>query len=102
MTPNDTPLATVDGASGSIVSADLVVMTDEDKRHARALHDVQESFGLEQRPPEVQADGMMATGENLEALAKNDVTLFSPVSPGNPTANPAQRDDPSQSVPQTD
>lgn len=97
--PNYTPLATVDVASGLIVSADVIAMTDEDKYLATAINDVTQSFSLDRPPPEMLADGMMATGENLALLAEMGVTLFSPIAGYDPQ-NPALRDDLSQSVPQ--
>jgi transposase len=96
--PNYTPLATVDVQSGLIVQADVIAMTDEDKHLVRALHDVKESFGLDHLPPEVLSDGMMATGENLEELAQNNVTLYAPIPVVDQTQNPALRADPRQAV----
>lgn len=100
--PNYTPLATVDVPSGLIVSADVITMTDEDKHLVSALEHVKESFDLEELPPEVLADGLMATGENLADLSDKDVTLYSPIPSKDPTENPAIRDDPSQAVPKAD
>lgn len=100
--PNYTPLATVDVASGLIVQADVIAMTDEDKHLVSALHEVQESFGMAHWPKEVLADGMMATGENLEALAENNVTLYSPIPTVDQTQNPALRADLTQPVPEAD
>jgi transposase len=100
--PNDTPLAMVDVNSDLIVSADVIAMTDEDKHLLPALEDVKQSFGLEALPPEVLADGMMATGENLTNLAEKHVTLYSPIPGGDQTGNPALRDDPSQAVAEAD
>lgn len=97
--PNYTPLATVDVASGLIVSADVIATTDEDKHMIGAIDDVTESFGLESPPPEMLADGLMATGENLEAMSQKGVTLYSPIAGYDPN-NPALRDDPTQPVPQ--
>lgn len=100
--PNYTPLATVDVDSGLIVSADVIATTDEDKHLLSALEDVKESFEMDELPGEVLADGLMATGENLADLAETNVTLYSPISPGDPSDNPAKRDDPSQPVPESD
>ena len=100
--PNDTPLATVDVESGLIVSADVIAMTDEDKHLLPALEDVKESFDLEELPPEVLADGMMASGENLADLAERNVTLYSPIPSKDQTDNPALREDPRQPVAEAD
>jgi len=99
---NYTPLATVDVDSGLIVSADVIATTDEDKHLLPALEDVKESFELDALPPGVLADGLMATGENLADLGEKNVTLYSPISPGDPADNPAKRDDPRQPVPESE
>jgi transposase len=96
--PNYTPLATVDVASGLIVSAEVIAGTDEDKHVLAAIADVQEQFGLDAPPPEMLADGLMATGENLAAFAEAGVTLYSPIAGDDPD-NPALREDPAQPVP---
>jgi len=97
--PNYTPLATVDVDSGLIVSADVIAMTNEERYLVGAIEDVQEQFDLETPPPEMLADGLMATGANLAALEELGVTLYSPIAIPNPTTNPAVRDDPTQPVP---
>lgn len=97
--PNYTPLATVDVASGLIVSAEVIAGTDEDKHALAAVEDVQQQFGLEEPPPEMLADGLMASGENLAAFAEAGVTLYSPIAGDDPD-NPALREDPTQPVPE--
>lgn len=97
--PNYTPLATVDVESGLIVSADVIASTDEDKHLLAAIEDVQSSFGLEQPPGQVLADGQMATGENLAACQELGVELYSPIKGASSENNPARRADPSQPVP---
>lgn len=98
--PNYTPLATVDVASGLIVSADVIANTDEDKHLIAAIEDVQQQFGLAS-PPRSLADGMMGTGENLAACAERGIDLYSPVK-GQVADNPALRTDPTQPVPTAD
>jgi len=100
--PNYTPLATVDVESGLIVSADVIAMTNEEQHLVAAIEDVQEQFGLETPPPEMLADGLMATGANLAALEERGITLYSPIAIPDPTTNPAIRDDPTQPVPPED
>lgn len=99
--PNYTPLATVDVKSGLIVSADVIPHTDEDKHLIPAIEDVQQNFGLDDPPPDMLADGMMATGENLAECGEKKITLYSPIDDG-PADNPALRDDPTQPVPAAD
>lgn len=96
--PNYTPLATVDVASGLIVSTDVIAMTNEEQHLVPAIQDVQEQFGLSEPPAEMLADGLMCTGANLAALESLDVALYSPIETPDP-ANPALRGDPTQPVP---
>ena len=96
--PNYTPLAMVDAESGLIVACDVISATDEEHHLVAAIDQVQADFGLAAPPPEILADGIFATGENLQALAERSVTLYSPVGGADPAANPALRDDPTQPV----
>jgi len=96
--PNYTPLATVDVDSGFIVSADVISTVDEDKHLILAIEDVQEQFGLDAPPPEMLADGLMATGENLAACAERNIDLYSPLKGQNHADNPALRADLTQPV----
>lgn len=96
--PNYTPTATVDVDSGIIVSADVISNTDEDKHMLSAVEDVKESFGLDQAPGELLADGMMSTGDNLAKCEEAGIDLYSPIKLGSGLDNPAVRDDPSEPV----
>ncbi len=100
--PNFTPLATVDVDSGIIASADVIANINEDNHMISAVEDVQESFGLDSPPPEMLADGLMATGENLAACAERDIDLYSPVKGQCDADNPAFRDDPTQPIAEAD
>jgi hypothetical protein len=96
--PNYTPLATVDVASGLIVAADVVAMTNEDVHLAGQLETIQKDFQLPTPPAEVLADGAMCSGPTLAALEQRGVTLYSPLPTTAAGANPALRADPSQPV----
>lgn len=96
--PNYTPLATVDVDSGLIVSADVIANTNEDKYLIPAIEDVQQQFGLDAPVPEVLADGLMATGENLAACEERGIDLYSPLAGQCEADNPAFRDDLTQPV----
>ena len=98
--PNYTPWATVDVASGLIVSVDVIPHTAEDKHLIAAIEDVQQQFGWES-PPRMLADGMLASGDNLAACAERGIDLYSPVK-GQVAENPALRADPTQPVPAAD
>lgn len=98
--PNYTPLATVDAASGLIVAADVLAMTNEEGHLVPQLLTVQADFGLSEPPPAVLGDGAMCSGPNLQALEELHVTLYSPLPVTSTATNPALRTDPTQPVPE--
>ena len=100
--PNYTPHATVDIDSGMVVAADVISEANEDKQMLPAVEDVQASFGLEQAPGEMLADGMMSTGDNLAKCEEAGIELYSPIKLGGDADNPAIREDPSVPVAQND
>lgn len=97
--PNYTPLATVDAETGLIAACDVIAQTNEDHWLIPQILEVQRDYELPAPPPEMLADGLMASGANLLALDAMDVTLYSPVTIPDPQQNPALRDDPQQPVP---
>lgn len=99
--PNYTPLATVDVASGLIVGCDVIAMTNEEASLVPQIEAVQRDFGLDAPVPEVLADGMMATGNNLACLHEMNVTCYSPSKQVPPDQNPAFREDLTQPVPES-
>jgi hypothetical protein len=94
---NYTPVAGVDVDSGLIVTADVIAGTDEEQLLVAAVQDVEEQF--ETRLEAVLADGLFATGANLEALDQQGITLYSPSGQPDPEKNPAVRADLTQPVP---
>lgn len=94
--PNYTPTVTVDAESGLIASADVISGIDEQSHLHEAIDQVRDHFLEEdkERPIEVLADGLMATGENIAACEDKKVDLYTPAGP----ENPAYREDPSQPV----
>lgn len=94
--PNYNPTATVDADSGLIVAADVISGIDEQSHMHEAIEDVRDNFmhGDRDRPIEVLADGLMATGENIAACKDANIDFYTPAGPD----NPAYRDDPSQPV----
>ena len=99
--PNYTPLATVDVASGLIVAADVIAMTDEDHYLVPSAREVQNDFALERPVPVMLGDGLQATGANLAELESLGVTLYAPVPLPDPK-NPALRLDPTQPIAESD
>ena len=96
MPPNYNPTATVDADSGLIAAADVISGIDEQSHLHEAIDQVREDFmgGDTQRPIEVLADGLMATGENIAACEDKNVDFYTPAGP----ENPAYREDPSEPV----
>ena len=94
---NYTPLAGVDVDSGLIVTGDVITGTDEEQHLVAAVKHVEEQFG--EKPETVLADGLFATGANLEKLDEQDVTLYSPSGQPDPETNPAIREDLTRPVP---
>jgi len=97
-----TPTATVDVDSGIIVDQDVLSVLNEDKQLVPSVLAVQENFGLETPSPEVLADGLMTTGENLAACEAAGIELFSPAKSQIAKNNPAVRSDPTEPVPAAD
>jgi hypothetical protein len=98
--PNYTPLATVDIASGMIVSADVLAVHNEDKELIPALEEVSRDFGVPVAA-EVLTDGLNGTGANLAGCAERGIEIFSPCKAPDP-GNPALRADLAQAVPEAD
>lgn len=94
--PNYNPTVTVDAQSGLIAACDVIRGTDEQNHLHEAIDQVREDFlgGDRERPIEVLADGLMATGENIARCEDKNVDLYTPAGP----ANPAHRKDPRQPV----
>lgn len=100
--PNYTPTATVDIASGLIVTAGVMAATDEDKHMIPAMTEVMKSFSLEAPPARLLADGMMSTGENIAACESLGIDFYSPIKLGAGPDNPAIREDLSKPVAEED
>lgn len=98
--PNYTPLAAVDTDCDFIVYADVIPDVAENTQTVVMVDQIREDFG---KPPEaVLADGVHATGPNIEAMSQRGVELLSPL-PVEPAGdNPAVRPDPTQPVPEVD
>lgn len=94
---NYTPLAGVDVESGLIVTADVIAGTDEEQHLVQAVQDVEEQFATQLEA--VLADGLFATGANLQALEQQGITVYSPSGQPDPEKNPAIRADLTQPVP---
>lgn len=85
-----------------VVSSDVISSTDEDKHMLDAVEDVKESFGLDEGPGELLADGLMSTGENLAKCEEAGIDFYSPIKLGGGPGNPAVREDPTVPVAEAD
>jgi len=80
--PNYTPLALVDMESGLILDGDVIQNTDEEQHLVASLEATEARFaelGLNQKVESLAADGLFATGPNLEALAQRETTFYGPI-----------------------
>jgi transposase len=96
--PNYTPLTAVDTHSDFIVYADVIPDVAENTHTVAMVDQVREDFGTQ--PQVVLADGHHATGPNIEAMQQRGVEFFSPLAGETSTSNPADREDPTQPVPE--
>jgi len=97
--PNFTPTATVDCDSGMIIDETVIPQSNESGELLPTIKQVENDYGLAGPVPEVLADGLMATGENLRDCEDAGVNLFSPVPGAHTGENPAVRDDLTRPVP---
>lgn len=68
--PSYTPIATVDVDSGMIVDAGVISTPTEEKEMLSAVEKVVENFKLDKPPEALLADGLMSTGESIEAMPR--------------------------------
>ena len=97
--PCYTPTATVDIDSGMIVDQNVIAQSNESGELMSTIAQVRQDYDLPGPVEQVLADGLMATGENLQACEEIGVDLYSPVPGAHQGDNPALREDPSQGVP---
>jgi transposase len=96
--PNYTPTLTTDGACGLIVDCDVTSEVSESHLLAESVDRVQETFG--RQPEKLLTDRGNSNGQNMQAMEQRGVEFYAPVTSNQPQAgNPAQRSDPTQSVP---
>lgn len=89
--PNYTPTATVDTDSGLIIDQTVIPQSNESGELEATLRQVQTDHQLTDPVPEVLADGLMATTENLVTCEEQRVVLYSPVPGAHVEDNPAVR-----------
>lgn len=96
--PNYTPTAAVDAASGAIVSCGVPEGASESDAVPPAVADAKALGGT---PKRVMADGGFSGGEVLHHLAEQGIEACMPTATDFRASNPANREDPSQPVPQS-
>ena len=97
--PSYTPTTTVDIGGGLIVDQTVIAQSNESGELMSTITQVSEDYGLDGPVEQALADGLMATGENLDACETMGVDLYSPVPRAHKGDNPALREDPSEPVP---
>jgi transposase len=96
--PNFTATVAVDKATGAIVEADVVEGANECAAVKDAVEAAEEIY---QAPVDrVLADGGFSSGENLAYLEEHKTDSYMPTGLDFRSSNPANRDDPSQPVPE--
>jgi len=96
--PTYTPTATVDIDGGMIVDQFVIAQSNESGKLMSTIEQVSEDYNLPGPVGEVLADGLMASGENLQACEEIGVDLYSPVPGAHQGDNPAVREHLSQPV----
>jgi transposase len=98
--PNYTPIAITDGANGFIVDADVLTEVNENHALVTAVDRVEETFG--QKPEKMLTDAGNVDGENQLEMERRGIEFYGPVESRQPQDDePAERDDPTQPVPET-
>lgn len=97
--PSYTPTATVDIDSGLIVDQSVIAQSNEAGELMSSIAQVQKDFDLSGPVKQVLADGLMATGENLQDCERIGVDLYSPVPGAHQGDNPAVRANLNEPVP---
>ena len=94
--PNYTPVTVVDPQSGLIAATEVIADSDEKSVLPGALDEVEATLG--EKPERVLADAIFNHASNLLEMDERDIVLLSPID--DVTDNPADRDDPTQPVPE--
>ena len=93
---NYTPMATVDSQGGFIVSADVMIGNVEHDQFSTIVDTVSAEYDIDIK--RVLLDTAYTTGENLTAAEERDIELVGPLAEVKCNDNPAERDDPTQPV----
>jgi transposase len=99
--PNYTPTVTTDGQCGFIVDCEVLGEVNEASQAVPSVDRIEETLG--QRPERFLTDGGNCNGQVQQAMEARGIEFFAPVQSSQPQpGNPAQRDDPTQPVPESE
>ena len=99
--PNYTPTTTTDGHRGFIVDCDVTDDVNEGRLAAPSVDRMEEAFG--KKPEKFLTDGGNNSGSVMNEMEQRNVEFFAPVKSNQPQAgNPAQRDDSTQPIVESD
>lgn len=98
--PNYTPTVMVDIDSGIIVGQDVLSEANENRQMLPIIDQVAKDLNEAAPVEEVLADGLMATGENIQGCSDRGIDFHSPLDVPSEEGNPAIREDLSQPVPE--
>jgi len=98
--PNYTPAVAVNPASRAIMYEDVMDGSEEGAAVAASVREVEEAY--DQTPPAMAADSGFASGANLEWLKAHGVEAYMPTATDFSEANPANRSDATQPVPESE
>ncbi len=96
--PNYTPTLAVDAATGAIISALVPEGSDEAGSVLPAIEQARQLANI--TPQIILADTSFASGENLQALEEQGIEAYMPTGTDFSPENPANREDPTQPVPE--
>jgi transposase len=97
--PNYTPTVTTDGHCGIIIDCEVIGEVNETPQALPSVDRIKETFG--QDPESFLTDGGNCAGQVQAGMETRGIEFFGPVHSSQPdSANPAQRSDPTQPVPE--
>jgi transposase len=97
--PNYTPTLTTDGQCGIIIDCEVIGEVNEACQALPSVDRIEETFG--QRPERFLTDGGNNSGLVQTGMEERGIEFFAPAQSSQPQpGNPAQREDPTQPVPE--
>ena len=93
---NYTPMATTETTSGLIVMSEVVIGNVEHDQFGTIVDTIQSDFDV--KVDRVMFDSAYTTGKNLAIAEAQEVELLGPLAETSRENNPAEREDPTQSV----